>query len=418
MNSDRACLTRWRTIGLGLLRIAFGAVWAVDAWFKWEPSFINKFAGYLTSAQTDQPAAVRAWIGLWIRTVNVDPHAFAHAVAIGETAVAIGLLLGILSNVTNVIGVLLSLVIWSTAEGFGGPYQPGSTDVGSALIYALVFVALFLTSSGRYVGLDAILGKKLGRWQVLACGAASSAFVAFLLIAGSLPARADTPFQIEDPSVLSAGRWESFTSYEHDHDPGGATWQFPAIELHGGLAPHLMLHLQVQFAGLGAAGAGIAGIGDSTLGLKYQFLRGGGDGIVAAVFPQITLPTAAGGLGNGKSTYEFPLWAQTTRGRWTVCAGGGVDVNPIPGERNAWFSGLLLHENISEKWLAGFEILDRESSSVGQPGSQFLDVGTSYYFNGDFGVTARAGKSAFGSPAGSNFYISIYRAWGSTTGAQ
>ncbi len=34
-------------------------------------------------------------------------------------------------------------VIWSTAEGFGGPYTAGSTDIGAAIIYVLVFLALW-----------------------------------------------------------------------------------------------------------------------------------------------------------------------------------------------------------------------------------------------------------------------------------
>jgi DoxX len=89
--------------------------------------------------------------------VNVNPHVFAYLVAIGETAVAIGLIFGLFSNLTNISGLLLSVVIWATAEGFGGPYAPGSTDIGSAIIYALVFVGLFLASAGLYYGLDRFL---------------------------------------------------------------------------------------------------------------------------------------------------------------------------------------------------------------------------------------------------------------------
>jgi hypothetical protein len=34
-------LARWRLTGIGVLRIVFGLVWAVDAWFKWQPDFIT-----------------------------------------------------------------------------------------------------------------------------------------------------------------------------------------------------------------------------------------------------------------------------------------------------------------------------------------------------------------------------------------
>jgi thiosulfate dehydrogenase [quinone] large subunit len=160
-------LASWRFQCIGILRIVFGIVWAIDAWFKWQPDFINNFTSYLTGSLDGQPAAVKAWITFWITIVKVDPHVFAHLVAIGETAVAIGLLFGVLGNLTNGVGILLSIVIWATAEGFGGPYVAGSTDIGSAIIYVLVFVGLFLSSAGLYYGLDRILDPILGRWSFL-----------------------------------------------------------------------------------------------------------------------------------------------------------------------------------------------------------------------------------------------------------
>ncbi len=168
--SEEAATTSWRLTGIGLLRIVFGLIWAVDAWFKWQPDFIDNFSQYLSGAQDGQPAAVQSWIGLWIDVVKVDPHVFAHAVAIGETAIAIALILGAFSNLTALVGVLMTLVIWSTAEGFGGPYVAGSTDIGSAVIYALVFVGLFLSQSGLYFGLDGRLTRALGRLGFLASG--------------------------------------------------------------------------------------------------------------------------------------------------------------------------------------------------------------------------------------------------------
>lgn len=163
-------LASWRTKGIGVLRIVFGIVWAIDAWFKWQPDFIHNFESYLKGTLDGQSVAVQAWINFWIRVVNVNPHVFAYLVALGETAVAIGLLFGLLSNLTNVVGILLSVVIWATAEGFGGPYTPGSTDIGAAIIYVLVFVGLFLSASGLYYGLDARLTPALGRLGFLASG--------------------------------------------------------------------------------------------------------------------------------------------------------------------------------------------------------------------------------------------------------
>ncbi len=155
--SHRLTSMNWRGKGIGVLRIVFGMVWAIDAWFKWQPL-------------DGQPAPAHAWINFWIHVVQVNPHLFAQLSALGETAVAIGLIFGIFSNITMISGFFLSLMIWSTAEGFGGPYMPGSTDIGTAIIYAIAFVGLFLASSGLYLGIDRWLTPRLGRLSFLASG--------------------------------------------------------------------------------------------------------------------------------------------------------------------------------------------------------------------------------------------------------
>ena len=165
-------LSPQRLKALGILRLGFGMVMGIDAWFKWQPAFINNFTSYLTGSLDGQPAAVQAWIHVWLRVVQVNPHFFAYLVATGETAVAIGLIFGLLSNLTDLVGILLTLLIWTTAEGFGGPYQAGSTDIGAAILYSLVFVGLFLTRAGLYYGIDRRLGPLLGRFSVLASGRA------------------------------------------------------------------------------------------------------------------------------------------------------------------------------------------------------------------------------------------------------
>lgn len=160
----------WRQKGVGVLRIIFGLVWGVDAWFKWQPDFQQNFVSYLTGTLNGQPPAIHIWITFWSQVINANPFLFAHLVALGETALAIGLIFGIFSNVTNVGGLLWSLMIWSTAEGFGGPYAPGSTDIGTAIIYAIAFAGLFLTSAGLSLGLDQYLTPRLGRFAFLASG--------------------------------------------------------------------------------------------------------------------------------------------------------------------------------------------------------------------------------------------------------
>lgn len=158
-------MAQWRRNGIGLLRILFSIVWGIDSWFKWQPDFVNNFTTYLTGAQEGQPLPIHHWIGFWVNTVGVDPTFFAYATAVGETAIV-----GAFSNLTAVFGVLLSVVIWTTAEGFGGPYTAGSTDIGAAIIYPLVFAGLLLSSAGLYNGVDRKLTAALGRFGFLGSG--------------------------------------------------------------------------------------------------------------------------------------------------------------------------------------------------------------------------------------------------------
>jgi len=65
----------------------------------------------------------------------------------GELALASALILGLLRRMAFTFGFFLSLVIWSVPEGFGGPYGPGSTGIGTGNVHALVFVFLPLINA-------------------------------------------------------------------------------------------------------------------------------------------------------------------------------------------------------------------------------------------------------------------------------
>ena len=165
----RPAAKNWRPKVIGALRVAFGLVWAVAAWLKWQPDFQNHFLDQVSAAKDGQLSLAAGWISFWIHLVSTDPLLFARVEASTETTLAVCLILGVFSNLTYIIGFFLSLTIWSTAEGFGGPYVPGhSTDIGTALPYAILFAILFCISAGYYYGLDQWLAPRLGRLSFLA----------------------------------------------------------------------------------------------------------------------------------------------------------------------------------------------------------------------------------------------------------
>ncbi|TMF45289.1 MAG: DoxX family membrane protein [Chloroflexi bacterium] len=161
----------WRARAIAFLRIAFGLIWAIDAWFKWQPGFISSFTDQITKAKQDQPQGVQSWLSFWAHLVGSNPHFFAYLAAAMETALAVFLILGLLTQLTCLVGIVWSLAIWAIPEGFGGPYKPGdSTDVGTALLYALMFAVLFAIAAGRYYSIDQWLTPRLSRFGFLAAG--------------------------------------------------------------------------------------------------------------------------------------------------------------------------------------------------------------------------------------------------------
>jgi uncharacterized membrane protein YphA (DoxX/SURF4 family) len=161
----------WRERGVGIARIIFGLVYVVAATLKWQPQFQNTFVQQISAVSDGQPAPIQAWISFWTHLVSINPLLFARIEATTETVIAVFLIFGIFSNMTYIVGIFLSLGIWSTAEGFGGPYIPGqSTDIGTAFPYAILFAVLLFLSAGRYYGVDQWLTSKLGRLGFLASG--------------------------------------------------------------------------------------------------------------------------------------------------------------------------------------------------------------------------------------------------------
>ena len=171
ISSRRLIPMNWRERGVGIARIIFGLVYVVAATLKWQPQFQNTFVQQISAVSDGQPAPIQAWISFWTHLVSINPLLFARIEATTETAIAVFLIFGIFSNLTYIVGIFLSLGIWSTAEGFGGPYIPGhSTDIGTAFPYAILFAVLLFLSAGRYYGVDQWLTSKLGRLGFLASG--------------------------------------------------------------------------------------------------------------------------------------------------------------------------------------------------------------------------------------------------------
>jgi nitrite reductase (NO-forming) len=88
-----------------------------------------------------------------------------------ELAIGFCLIVGLLRKLAFTAAFFLSLIIWSVPEGFGGPYGPGSTDIGTGIVYALASI-LFLVAMAAFgpssLSLDSAIERKWPSWKILA----------------------------------------------------------------------------------------------------------------------------------------------------------------------------------------------------------------------------------------------------------
>ncbi|MCF3948673.1 hypothetical protein [Acidiphilium iwatense] len=138
-----------QTVNLNALhagRIAFGLLWLFDAFWKWQPFFLHHVLSYLKQARLGEPAWIKAYIEFFIHVLTaIGPLTFGVAAALAETAIAISLLMNIALRWMIPFGIVYSLGIWTTAEGWGAPYGAGFTankgDVlGTTNIYVIAFL--------------------------------------------------------------------------------------------------------------------------------------------------------------------------------------------------------------------------------------------------------------------------------------
>jgi nitrite reductase (NO-forming) len=166
--TEARCRSAWPK---DALRIAFGVIWLIDATLKWLPGFKDSYMSTIMGIRDGQPQGLRWWFDFWINLQHPAVTFFWALVAVTETLIALALIFGFARKLTYIAAAGFSLLIWATAEGFGGPYTSGASDVGTALIYAVVFLGLLALN--YYAGpsrlsVDYYLERRISWWWKLA----------------------------------------------------------------------------------------------------------------------------------------------------------------------------------------------------------------------------------------------------------
>lgn len=148
------------------LRILFGLIWLIDGSFKFRPGFEQNFA----VPSSTSPSWLNPWFAFWSNQVSANPALWVYMTGSFEIALGLALILGLLRKIAYTAGIALSLLIWAVPEGFGTPYGPSSTDIGTGAVYAIALVSLLIFDAtfgpGRY-SLDGWIQHRWPAWARL-----------------------------------------------------------------------------------------------------------------------------------------------------------------------------------------------------------------------------------------------------------
>jgi hypothetical protein len=132
---------RRRCQRIAAARIAISFVWSVGAWYQWQRALAGGFNGRVAGADTRWPHVVMPSAGLWMKIVATHTHLLAVGFALGETAVAVGLVVGVFAKSRCVAGGFLAAAILSTVVSFG--FQVAGSGVIDASDRLSLFVVLW-----------------------------------------------------------------------------------------------------------------------------------------------------------------------------------------------------------------------------------------------------------------------------------
>ncbi|MDE1851741.1 MAG: hypothetical protein KGH69_03585 [Candidatus Micrarchaeota archaeon] len=153
------------------IEILFGAVWGVDALLKLNGYFIGSMPELIAASAAHQPLWMAPWFQFWAGITALNPPFFAISIITLELLLSIALMLGILRKFAYGGGFILSLVVWSIPAGLGGPYGPASTDIGTGIAYAMVFLLLAVIDAMYGTApktLDSFIEKRFHWWKEIA----------------------------------------------------------------------------------------------------------------------------------------------------------------------------------------------------------------------------------------------------------
>jgi thiosulfate dehydrogenase (quinone) large subunit len=154
-----------------LFRVMFGIIWLIDGLLKFQPGFVDGFPDVIAGAGENAPPWLQGWYSFWVDQANAHAAFWVYSTGALELALGFSLIFGFARKLAYFGGVILSLLIWTVPEGFGGGYGPGTTDPGVGIVYAMFFLGLIVINSvfgPSRLSLDYYIERRFPKWAWIA----------------------------------------------------------------------------------------------------------------------------------------------------------------------------------------------------------------------------------------------------------
>ncbi len=240
-------------------------------------------------------------------------------------------------------------------------------------------------------------------------------FLVAILLVLPLTAFAGPPFRTDDPIPVDYHHGEIYLFSTGARDASGTSGLGPAVEFNYGILPDTQAHIIAPLAyDVPKDDVSHFGYGDTEVGVKYRFVRQTDTLPDIGVFPLMEIPTgdSAKGLGNGRAQFFLPVWIQKDFGDWTAYGGGGYWINPGPGNRDYWFSGVLLQYTFFSDFYLGTEVFFQTSDAADGEDSVGFNFGGALPLPGGVQILFSAGRGITNDSNNRfSYYFALYRAF-------
>lgn len=215
----------------------------------------------------------------------------------------------------------------------------------------------------------------------------------------ALPSLADAPFTVDSPSLLEAHRQFILVNYKSSSGGGKETELVPGLTYKYGLNRNFEFKFDTNISTVHKAGkVREAGLGDTSLQLKWRFLDESKTRPGIALGYKLKLPTADADRGLGSGVTDNFVWLTIGKsfGRYRLYGNVGYNTLGASGAKDNAYYGMVLNYKVTEKLNVGAEFYGNGAKANNAKDELAWSVGATYRYAPDHTFYLGVGKSEHG----------------------